>query len=94
VRAIEACGLALPGKGGNYLLQQHQRLHEAIVLDLCNHIGDIPKGEAGESLVSDPNFFTINNTHGGLLCYGAPWEVPAIFNVVEAVDQLRGQAKG
>eukprot|EP00392_Amoebophrya_sp_AT5.2_P008257 g8276.t1 len=28
------------------------------------------------------------NTHGGLLCFGAPWEVPAAFNVVEAVRQL------
>lgn len=34
------------------------------------------------------------NTHGGLLCFGAPWEVPAAFNVVEAVRQLKGEAQG
>lgn len=33
------------------------------------------------------------NTHGGLLCFGAPWEVPALFNVIEAVKQLRGIAR-
>ena len=34
------------------------------------------------------------NTHGGLLCYGAPWEVPAAFNIMEAVAQLRGNPLG
>lgn len=33
------------------------------------------------------------NTHGGLLCFGAPWEVPALFNVIEAAKQLRGIAR-
>lgn len=32
------------------------------------------------------------NTHGGLQCFGAPWEVPAMYNVVEAVAQLAGAA--
>lgn len=32
------------------------------------------------------------NTHGGLQCFGAPWEVPAMYNVVEAVAQLTGRA--
>jgi acetyl-CoA acetyltransferase len=32
------------------------------------------------------------NTHGGLLGYGAPWEVPAMISLVEAVAQLRGEA--
>jgi acetyl-CoA acetyltransferase len=31
------------------------------------------------------------NTHGGLQCFGAPWEVPAMYNVIEAVEQMRGQ---
>jgi acetyl-CoA acetyltransferase len=39
----------------------------------------------------DPAFFPVN-THGGLLGYGAPWEVPAIYSVIEAVTQLRGKA--
>jgi acetyl-CoA acetyltransferase len=34
------------------------------------------------------------NTHGGLLGYGAPWEVPAMISLVEAVAQLRGEAVG
>lgn len=32
------------------------------------------------------------NTHGGLLAYGAPWEVPAMYNVIEAFEQLTGEA--
>ncbi|KPA73301.1 putative nonspecific lipid-transfer protein putativesterol carrier protein [Leptomonas pyrrhocoris] len=32
----------------------------------------------------DPNHFPVN-THGGLMCFGAPWEVPAMYNVAEAV---------
>jgi acetyl-CoA acetyltransferase len=31
-------------------------------------------------------------THGGLLAFGAPWEVPAMYNVIEAVAQLSGAA--
>lgn len=40
----------------------------------------------------DVNEFPIN-THGGLLGFGAPWEVPAIYNIIEAVAQLSGQAE-
>lgn len=29
------------------------------------------------------------NTHGGLMHFGAPWEVPAMYGIVEAVDQLQ-----
>lgn len=32
------------------------------------------------------------NTHGGLLAFGAPWETPAMYNVIEAVQQLNGTA--
>ncbi|KAG5504547.1 hypothetical protein JIQ42_06382 [Leishmania sp. Namibia] len=39
----------------------------------------------------DQSEFPIN-THGGLMCFGAPWEVPAMYNVAEAVAQLGGQA--
>jgi len=41
----------------------------------------------------DQNVFNIN-THGGLLGYGAPWEVPSMFSVIEAVEQLSGTAHG
>ena len=32
------------------------------------------------------------NTHGGLLAFGAPWEVPAMYNIIEAFVQLQGCA--
>eukprot|EP00474_Spongospora_subterranea_P002799 CRZ03257.1 hypothetical protein [Spongospora subterranea] len=32
------------------------------------------------------------NTHGGLLSFGAPWEAPALYSVIEAITQLTGQA--
>jgi len=34
------------------------------------------------------------NTHGGLLAQGAPWEAPAMYSLVEAVEQLAGRAHG
>jgi hypothetical protein len=80
IRAIEACGLADDG-GGEYVQKQYERLLVAI------------ENGTFEALLTDPTFFPIN-THGGLLCYGAPWEVPAMFNIVEAVDQLQGQSQG
>lgn len=43
--------------------------------------------------VVDPSTFPVN-THGGLMCFGAPWEVPAMYNVTEAVAQLSGTAGG
>ena len=39
----------------------------------------------------DPKHFPVN-THGGLLAFGAPWETPAAFNIIEAVRQLRWDA--
>lgn len=33
------------------------------------------------------------NTHGGLMCFGAPWETPAMYNIIEAVAQLNGTAE-
>ena len=87
IRAIEACGLAGEDKGqefktgGDYIQKQYDRMLEAM------------NSGAVDTLLSDPSFFPIN-THGGLLCFGAPWEVPAMFGVVEAVDQLTGSSKG
>ena len=31
---------------------------------------------------------------GGLLSFGAPWETPAMYNIIEAVTQLSGKAAG
>jgi len=41
----------------------------------------------------DPASFPVN-THGGLLAFGAPWEVPAMYNITEAFAQLMGLAEG
>ena len=51
------------------------------------------EGGTVKELLADPSFFPIN-THGGLLCFGAPWEVPAMFGVVEAVDQITQRSRG
>ncbi|EKF37363.1 3-ketoacyl-CoA thiolase, putative [Trypanosoma cruzi marinkellei] len=37
--------------------------------------------------VIEPSQLRIN-THGGLLCFGAPWEVPAMYNITEAIAQM------
>ena len=81
VRALEASGLCPKGGAGAYVEDQYDRLVEAV--------------ESGreQDLIADPTFFPVN-THGGLLCYGAPWEVPAMYHVIEAVRQLRGEPKG
>ena len=34
------------------------------------------------------------NTHGGLLSFAAPWETPAMYNIIEATAQLTGTATG
>jgi len=87
IRAIEACGLTADGRGrirmtgGDYVQQQYDRMITAI------------EGGTVKELLADPSFFPIN-THGGLLCFGAPWEVPAMFGVVEAVDQITQRSRG
>jgi acetyl-CoA acetyltransferase len=48
------------------------------------------KSEANGGYLS-PSDFPIN-THGGLLSFGAPWETPAMYNIIEAVTQLNGKA--
>eukprot|EP00808_Paulinella_micropora_P030980 g50399.t1 len=75
VRAVEAVGLASPGKGGEWV-EEHYHL---------------TGGDRAGRFDYDPAVFPVN-THGGLLAFGAPWEVPAMYNVCEAVVQLTGQA--
>jgi len=65
--------------------------------------GKVAKGEGGlfveamynQSLKNngtlDSNIFPMN-THGGLMSFGAPWETPAMYNTIEAVEQLNGSA--
>lgn len=63
--------------------------------------GLAPKGGGGawveemyertQGLDYDPSDFPVN-THGGLLAFGAPWEVPAMYNIIEACEQVSGHA--
>ncbi|KAJ3221674.1 hypothetical protein HDU81_010393, partial [Chytriomyces hyalinus] len=76
IRAVEAVGLCGKGKGGLYIEHKYQE----ILFNMAN----------------DPNFnpqevFPIN-THGGLQAFGAPWEVPAMYNIIEAFYQLTNTA--
>ena len=65
-------------------------------------VGCCPVGEAGRFVESAyrrlaatgrlaPEEFPFT-THGGLACFGAPWEVPAMYGVLEAVAQLTARA--
>ncbi len=63
-------------------------------------VGLAPKGKGG-AYVEKAYFDLVHhgklsnfpiNTHGGLLAFGAPWEVPAMYNIIEAFHQLTGQA--
>ncbi|ELR18704.1 nonspecific lipidtransfer protein [Acanthamoeba castellanii str. Neff] len=78
IRAIEAVGLAKKGEGGAWVEQKYYQLLKEIE-------------DKGGNDNRDPNNFPVN-THGGLLAFGAPWEAPAMYNVIEAVEQLRGRA--
>lgn len=55
---------------------------------LCRYRALIDPGLPGVA----PQTLLPINTHGGLLGFGAPWEVPAMYNVIEMVAQLRGRA--
>ena len=63
-------------------------------------VGLAGKGKGGlwveeqyNQMLKDPSNFKMPvNTHGGLLSFGAPWEVPATYNIIEAVKQLRRTA--
>ena len=63
-------------------------------------VGLAEKGKGGvwveeqyNRMMADPASFQMPvNSHGGLLSFGAPWEVPATYNVIEAVKQLRRTA--
>ena len=66
IRALEAAGICSKGGGGEYIESQYTRMMDAV-----------DRGEE-DHLLQDPTFFPVN-THGGLLCYGAPWEVRPPF---------------
>ncbi|KAJ3079366.1 hypothetical protein HDU99_010975 [Rhizoclosmatium hyalinum] len=76
VRAVEAVGLCGKGQGGQFI--------------------ELKYNEILYRLAQDPKFnpqevFPVN-THGGLQAFGAPWEVPAMYNIIEAFWQLTHSA--
>ncbi|KAI9330002.1 hypothetical protein BDR26DRAFT_912625 [Obelidium mucronatum] len=76
IRAVEAVGLCGKGQGGLYIEHKYNEIQYR--------------------LAQNPNFlpqqvFPIN-THGGLQAFGAPWEVPAMYNIIEAFHQLSNTA--
>ncbi|KAI8593324.1 hypothetical protein HDU89_002604 [Geranomyces variabilis] len=73
IRAVEAVGLAPKGHGGAFVEERYHQIVAGLARD--------PDGFKPQDL------FPIN-THGGLLAFGAPWEVPAMYNIVEAFAQL------
>ena len=49
-------------------------------------------GDYVEEWFNSPGKKVPINTHGGLLAFAAPWETPAMYNIIEAIDQLNGKA--
>lgn len=82
IRAIEAVGLAEKGAGGEYVESKYNLLRQYFESNAV---------ESGGTLPFPQDIFPIN-THGGLMGFGAPWEAPATYNIVEAVQQLRHTA--
>lgn len=78
IRAIEAVGLAKRGQGGEWIERKYRDVLKEIEV-------------TGGNDKRDMRNFPIN-THGGLLAFGAPWEAPAMYNIIEAVTQLTGRA--
>ena len=70
------------------------------LIQAIESVGLAPRGGGGlfiekayRELVETGNLLNYPiNTHGGLLGFGAPWETPAIYNVIESVAQMRGEA--
>ncbi len=79
-------GLAQQGQGGQYVEEAYKKL-------MAQHASSAGSSSSSSSSSGSGSTFPIN-THGGLLGQGAPWEAPAMYSLVEAVQQLRGQAGG
>ncbi|KAI8815696.1 thiolase-like protein [Fimicolochytrium jonesii] len=77
IRAVEAVGLAPKGHGGAYVEEKYHQILDGLKRD--------PEGFHPQDV------FPVN-THGGLLAFGAPWEVPAMYNIIEAFAQLTNRA--
>ncbi|KAH6576237.1 hypothetical protein BASA60_004605 [Batrachochytrium salamandrivorans] len=77
IRAVEAVGLTPKGNGGAYIEAKYYELLRAM---------EKSSGALDETF-RPQDIFPVN-THGGLLAFGAPWEVPAMYNIIEAFAQL------
>eukprot|EP00741_Cyanophora_paradoxa_P021353 tig00021348_g20612.t1 len=78
VRGVAALGLAPEGEAGAWLEWKYGEAARALAEDAGANVAGI---------------FPVN-THGGLLGFGAPWEVPAFYSLIEACEQLSGGAGG
>lgn len=89
LRAIEAVGLAEKGRGGDYI----DSVYEVLRTQIENPQIESPLSQGADRAkkLKPQQVFPVN-THGGLMAFGAPWEVPAMYNVIEAVRQLRHEA--
>ncbi|KAH9263940.1 hypothetical protein BASA83_012608 [Batrachochytrium salamandrivorans] len=81
IRAVEAVGLTPKGNGGAYIEAKYYELLRAM---------EKSSGALDETF-RPQDIFPVN-THGGLLAFGAPWEVPAMYNIIEAFAQLTNTA--
>lgn len=95
IRAVEAVGLA--ASGGDYVETKYCQLmptdHSRAKHGGARAGPELPNRNEG-AVGKLPQDTLPVNTHGGLLGFGAPWEVPAMYAVIEAVEQLRGEAEG
>jgi acetyl-CoA acetyltransferase len=84
--AIAIMQLAPKGKGGEWV-EKTYRKH-------CLNKDGSPKSVASFLSAAEgaTNGILPINTHGGLLSFGAPWETPAMYNVIESYAQLTGTA--
>lgn len=93
-RAIEAVGLAAPGQAGEYVEQMYHKLMGQQEEEEQDLHSPAQLDHQQQQQQQQQRYVWPVNTHGGLLGFGAPWEVPAMHSLIEAVMQLRGEAVG
>eukprot|EP01013_Petalomonas_cantuscygni_P004296 TRINITY_DN14634_c0_g1_i1.p1 TRINITY_DN14634_c0_g1~~TRINITY_DN14634_c0_g1_i1.p1 ORF type:complete len:448 (+),score=60.39 TRINITY_DN14634_c0_g1_i1:100-1443(+) len=96
LRALEAVGIAPRGGAGAWIERHHDALLALQAAETSGEDSPIsPDGSVTAAVrrpvALPPAEFPIN-THGGLTGFGAPWEVPAMYGVLEAVAQLTQSA--
>jgi acetyl-CoA acetyltransferase len=78
LKSLEDLGLCPVGKSGPWIQNKYEELVRL-------------KGSGKSEEEIEREFVKVFpfNTHGGLMHFAAPWEAPAAFNIIEAVQQLR-----